>query len=721
MPAEPASPMSRAAARLAGRLRGRLPELRPPRAAPPSPARDLAPRSRGESVLCALERPFLALDRALARVLPDERNPLQHTGAIAISALVVATVTGVLLLIWYRPSVHLAYDSVAALSQAPLTAGLLRSLHRYSSDACMFFALLHALRLCFERRFSGPRWLAWVTGVASLAILWFLGWTGYWLVWDARAKYVAIGTARALDALPIFADPMGRSFLTAAGINSLLFFVVFFVHMLVPLALVFTLWLHLARVARARWLASLPLVVWAVGTLLLLSLAYPATSAEPAHMTARAERFSMDWWFLLPLALSERMSGGALFALFLGGGAVLGSAPWTLSRGRHRPAAIDAARCNACKQCYQDCPYEAISMVPRLDMLRREKYPLQAEVDPARCVACGICVASCDSIGTDLPAFALVEQRGRLEAWIRAATEAGEQARLAFACAHSAGGALAIDPETGACADLPGWRVLVVPCAGWVHAMTLERALRRGAREALVVSCPPGACHYREGPAWLAERLEGVRKPVLRQAHAARERIHVLHLARDRGRALLRAAAGIRAGEAVAGERPVPVALAGLASVALALVVALLVGIPSDLGFAAPAAPGSELVVTFKHPGRREEHCRELSAEERAARPAHMRLERVCDRARADVRLRVRVDGQPRLERAYEPQGIWNDGNSVAVESIPVEPGVHDVEVEIGDSLDPAEWSFATAQRLEFTSDARRVIAFDRLSGFTAH
>jgi hypothetical protein len=165
----------------------------------------------------------------------------------------------------------------------------------------------------------------------------------------------------------------------------------------------------------------------------------------------------------------------------------------------------------------------------------------------------------------------------------------------------------------------------------------------------------------------------------------------------------------------------VPAALAGCASVALALVVALLVGIPSDLGFAAPAAPGSELVVTFKHPGRREEHCRELSAEERAARPAHMRLERVCDRARADVRLRVRVDGQPRLERAYEPQGIWNDGNSVAVESIPIEPGVHDVQVEIGDSLDPAEWSFATAQHLEFTSDACRVIAFDRLAGFTAH
>jgi coenzyme F420-reducing hydrogenase delta subunit/NAD-dependent dihydropyrimidine dehydrogenase PreA subunit len=705
-------------ARSAGRARGALFGSRPE----PAPAvLALAPGIRGERLLRALERPFLALDRALGRALPDELNPLLQTGAIAITLLAVATATGVLLLFWYRPSVHMAYASVAGLAEVPFSGGLLRSLHRYSSDGCMFFALVHALRLLGERRFSGPRWLAWVTGVASLAILWFLGWTGYWLVWDARAKYVALGTARALDTLPIFADPMSRSFLFDAGINSLLFFVVFFVHMLVPLAMVFALWLHLARVARAKWLSSLPLSVWAVGAMLILSLAYPATTAEPARMTARAERFAMDWWYLWPLALSERLSGGALLALFLGGGVVLGSVPWTLSRGRHRPAAVAPERCNACKQCYQDCPYEAISMVPRLDPKRREKYPLQAEVDPSKCLACGICVASCDSRGTDMSSFALLEQRARIEAWTRATWEAGEEPLIAFTCAHAAGGGLDVDPETGLCVGLPGWRVLVVPCAGWVHTMTIERALRRGASQALVVSCPPGACHYREGPTWLAQRLEGTRKPVLRWDYLAPERVHVLHLARDHTRALARAAAQIRAGDALAGAGRAPAALAGASSVALALVVALVVGVGADLGFAAPAGPGSALVVTFKHPGRREEHCRELSEAERAARPRHMQLERVCDRARADVRLRVSVDGARVVERAYPPKGIWHDGNSIAIEPIAIEPGDHVVRVEIGDSLDPDEWSFATEQELSFASDARRVIAFDRLSGFTTH
>ncbi len=692
-----------------------------PRAALADAVRVLAPKIFGEGVLRALEWPFLALDRLLRRGLPEGLNPLLHTGAVAIALLVVATVTGVLLLLWYRPSVHLAYDSVAGMAQSPLTAGLLRSLHRYSSDGCMFFALLHALRLLFERRFSGPRWLAWVTGIASLWILWFLGWTGYWLVWDVRAKYVALGTARALDTLPIFADPMGRSFLTDGGINSLLFFVVFFVHMLVPLAIAFTLWLHLARVARAKWITSLPLTAWTVGAMLILCLAYPAANADPARMTARAERFSMDWWFLLPLALTERLSGGALLALFMGSGVVLGSVPWALARGRHRPAEIDPDRCNACKQCYQDCPYEAISMIPRVDPTRREKYPLQAEVDPSKCLACGICVASCDSRGTDMSSFALLEQRARIESWVRAAWAAGEEPLIAFTCAHAAGGALEVDPESGLCVGLPGWRVLVVPCAGWVHTMTIERALRRGASRALVVSCPAGSCHYREGPTWLGQRLEGIRSPVLRWDYLAPDRVHVLHLARDGVRALARTAARIRAGETVGARLPVHAGVAGATSVVLALLVAFATGAVSDLGFAAPAAAGSELVVSFKHPGRREEHCRQLTPEELAERPPHMRQAQVCDRGRADVRMRVSVDGAAVVERAYPPKGIWHDGNSVAIEPIPIEPGSHTVRVEIGDSHDPNEWSFRSEHALEFTSDARRVITFDRLSGFTAH
>jgi hypothetical protein len=141
----------------------------------------------------------------------------------------------------------------------------------------------------------------------------------------------------------------------------------------------------------------------------------------------------------------------------------------------------------------------------------------------------------------------------------------------------------------------------------------------------------------------------------------------------------------------------------------------------SDLGYASPRAEGSELIVTFKHPGEVSEHCHDLTAREKAKLPVHMRRDRVCDRARANVRMRVKVDDRVVVEKAYAPKGIWHDGNSIAVETNPVAPGEHEVEVEIGDSHRAGDWRFETEKKITFTRESRRVIAFDRLAGFTVH
>ncbi len=674
---------------------------------------------RAAGLLRPLDYGFLYLDRVLGRVLPVSLNPFAQTGAVAMITLFVATVSGVVLLLWYQPSVNNAYDSVAAMSDAPWTAELLRSLHRYSSDACMFFALVHALRLFFERRFGGARWLGWVTGVATVIVLWVIGWTGYWLVWDTRAQHIAVGTARALDSLPIFADPMGRSFLMDAGVNSLLFFVVFFVHMLIPLAMGIGLWLHLARLSRPKFLTQAPMTTWVMGSLLVLCIAYPAESSGPARMTELSQTFSMDWWYLLPIVLTDRLGGGALWAILLLGGVVLGTLPWSLGRGRPRAAEVAPTRCNACLQCFADCPYEAVSMVPRTDGSR--KYPMQAHVDPAKCVGCGICAGSCDSVGIGIDWLPVQDERKQVDQWLGAAAIEGERPNLAFVCGESAGGRLSIDRESGICEELPGYRVLEVPCAGWLHTLSVERALRRGAPDVLIVSCGTGACLYREGTDWLSMRLAGERAPALRSDKVDRDRIHLLPLDRTRKRGLIREAAAIRGSGRSTSESVPGRALSGLAAALLAVVVAGGLGLVSDLGYAAPGVDDSELVVTFKHPGQTSENCRDLTEEEKARRPVHMRKDRICDRRRSSVRLWVTLDGATVLKSSYPPGGVWGDGNSVAVEHLPVSIGEHRIGVAVGDSADPNEWSYTLERTLTFDGSARRVIAFDRLSGFTAH
>ena len=445
------------------------------------------PEVRGSGLLRLLDGFFLRMERGTS-VLPATWNPLAQTGAMANLSFLVACATGVLLLFWYSSSVHAAWDSVQAMATMPLTAGLVRTLHRISSDLAIVFAAFHGVRLLAARRFGGARWLAWVTGVLLVGALWLVGWLGYWLVWDQRAQLVAVGTAKMLDVIPIFADPISRSFLTNAGVNSLLFFVVFFLHMLIPLAMGVLVWLHIARLSRARFLPGRSLSIGAVLAMIVIALLFPAGAAPAADLTAPPAALTIDPWYLAPLALTDRLGGIALWALAIGGGALALCVPWLLPRRRAQVAVVDAAKCNGCTLCAQDCPYDAVQMIPRGD---GRGYPVQALVDPDKCVGCGICAGSCDPGGISLPQLPVVDQRRRIEGWIEDALAAGDRPHLAFVCASSAGASLRIDEATGIAPELPGYRVLAVPCTGWVQRFTLERAMRKGAAGALVVGCGP--------------------------------------------------------------------------------------------------------------------------------------------------------------------------------------------------------------------------------------
>ena len=681
--------------------------LRPaaPIQAPPGSAE---PRVVGERTLAAFDGPLRRLESAVARAMPADLDPLAQSGAIVNTCLIVAIVTGIALLLWYVPSVHQAYTSMLEMEASPWTAGLVRSLHRYSSDACILFVLVHATQIVLRRRFTGARWLAWVTGLVGLAGIWLIGWLGYWLVWDQPAQQVALGTARMLDVLPVFIDPMSRSFVADGSINSLLFFVIFFGHMLLPVALGVALWLHIARLSRARFLARRRMSAWIVASLIAVSLLWPAAVAGPAKMAQVPESFSMDWWYLAPLALTDRLGGGMLWLVLLVPGLLALSVPWWARRGKIRAAIVEPSRCNACTQCSRDCPYGAIQMVPRTD---GKAFDAEAYVDPARCVGCGICTGSCDSTGVGLPWMPTTDLRLTVDSWL----EKNPGSRMVFACSHSAGGDLRADPLTGVCSDLPDTLVLAVPCAGWVHMLSVERAQRRGAREVVILGCGEGGCRYREGMQWTEERLDGGRKPKLRTDKADRSRVRLVAAGAGERKRMLEA---LRSSDTAPRAGRARTWVVGLVMLIVALTLLVTV---SNLGYSVPANPEPCLVVSFKHTGEVDAIVHELSAEELAKLPVHMRPQRQIERRRSAVRLRVVVDGTELLNRSYEPKGIWHDGNSIGIEELYLTPGFHDVEIAIGDTPDPLEWNQVTTERRAFTPRHREVVTFDRNAGFTWH
>ncbi len=140
-------------------------------------------------------------------------NPLRQLGALGFHLFWVIVVSGVYVYIFYDTSVDGAHASVEALTHGQWWAGgVMRSLHRYASDAFVAVLVVHLLRELMLGRFSGFRWYSWLTGVPLLWLALTSGIVGYWLVWDRLALFVGVATTEWFAWLPGFGAGAGAQF-----------------------------------------------------------------------------------------------------------------------------------------------------------------------------------------------------------------------------------------------------------------------------------------------------------------------------------------------------------------------------------------------------------------------------------------------------------------------------------------------------------------------------
>jgi coenzyme F420-reducing hydrogenase delta subunit/ferredoxin len=473
--------------------------------------------------LAAAGRLYQWSEVLLDRLVSPALNPLYHTGTIAVFSLAVALVTGVYLFLFYRVGTEAAHRSIEDIMGHPFLVGsLMRSLHRYSSDAAIVAAALHGLKMFLNDRFWGARWIGWVSGLSLIALVWVTGATGYWLVWDVQAQILSLTTAKFLDVLPVFGEPLVRTFLDAARIQNFLFFLVLFIHITIPLLIGAAYWLHVMRLSRARFMPP-SVVLWVTGAgLLVASVLRPALSGPPADLGRLPGMVPVDWFyfFYFPLTALEPRVG---WALVMGSAAVTLVLPWVLRGAPPRRARVENIACSGCSRCWKDCPFEAVMMVPRHDGTR---YKQVAVINPAKCVGCGICVGACDSAGivlgdepVSLLGGAVTERLRRAEA-----TAQGRPPVVVYACRLMAALGPRLSPD-GAPPGLPGVTVMGLPCVGTIHPEMLVKSLTSGAAGVFVAGCVPEDCPYREGSLWLTERLASRRQPVAKDLPEGRVRV----------------------------------------------------------------------------------------------------------------------------------------------------------------------------------------------------
>ncbi len=115
-------------------------------------------------------------------------------GGLSFFLFLVETVTGLLLMFYYRPTVEYAYADIMDLSEhVPL--GIMRELHRWGAHAMVITVWLHMLRVFLTGSYKPPREFNWNIGVILLVLTLLLSFTGYLLPWDQLAIWaITVGT-----------------------------------------------------------------------------------------------------------------------------------------------------------------------------------------------------------------------------------------------------------------------------------------------------------------------------------------------------------------------------------------------------------------------------------------------------------------------------------------------------------------------------------------------
>jgi quinol-cytochrome oxidoreductase complex cytochrome b subunit/coenzyme F420-reducing hydrogenase delta subunit len=465
-------------------------------------------------------------------------NPLYNLGTLTFFFFWVVLVSGLYLFIFFDTSIAGAYKSVEYITHEQwYMAGVMRSLHRYASDAAVITIVLHMFREFSLDRYRGARWFSWFTGVPTLWFVITLGITGYWLVWDELALYVAILSSELLDALPFVSGSMARNFLEGQ-LTDRFFTLMGFLHLLgQPVLLVFAIWIHIKRLSHVEMAAPRGLAIGSFSALLALSILLPVESHGPAELSKVPQVLNLDWFYLNVYPLLDYYSARQTWVITLGTTFILMILPWLPPKKKGKVAEVHLDHCNGCGQCADDCPFDAISVQARTDGAR---WAHEVVVHSGNCAACGICVGSCPSsnpfrqknealvTGIDMPQSSANDLRDRTNKAL--AGLSADTKILVFGCENTFDVA-ALDSANAA--------VVKVFCVGMLPSTLMEYALKKGADGIFITGCRTGDCYYRYGNVWLDKRFEGDRKPRLR-ARADRRRIMVSRGAEIDGRMIKR-------------------------------------------------------------------------------------------------------------------------------------------------------------------------------------
>ena len=278
---------------------------------------------------------------AAHKTVPMHRySVFYYLGGMTLFFFFIQVFTGVLLMLYYRPGADEAFESVEFIMTAVPFGWLIRSIHSWSANLMVFFAVMHLVSVFFMKAYRAPREITWISGVLLLFLILGFGFSGYLLPWNQLAFFATkVGTDVA-GAVPVMGEWTVRFLRGGDRVSGSTLSRFYGWHVaILPAITIALLTLHVVLVqmkgmsvpraceeeAKIRppmkffphfALRDLSGWIFALGVLAALAALFPWELGEKADLFAPAyEDIRPEWYFVFMFQTLKLVPGGEIFGV----------------------------------------------------------------------------------------------------------------------------------------------------------------------------------------------------------------------------------------------------------------------------------------------------------------------------------------------------------------------------------------------------------------------
>jgi quinol-cytochrome oxidoreductase complex cytochrome b subunit len=172
-------------------------------------------------------------------------------GTLTLGTFLILVTTGILLMLYYHPSVPQAYADVKDLKFVVSSGMFLRNLHRWSAHAMVFLVFAHMFKVFYRGAYRPPREFNWVIGIVLLLLTLLLSYTGYLLPWDQLAFWAITVGSNIATAVPLIGNKIHFLLLGGNQVNANALLRFYVLHcMILPLAALLFIAVHFWRIRK---------------------------------------------------------------------------------------------------------------------------------------------------------------------------------------------------------------------------------------------------------------------------------------------------------------------------------------------------------------------------------------------------------------------------------------------------------------------------------------